>query len=132
MVFTWYRELGLAIEKHSTTTSDLRGGQRTDSQALLEHLFVGLTLDLSISPAVCKTSVLVMVPKSVPEAEGHTDVIHHISGTFQYLKIHQRFQEYSTWNLYNRFKSSKTNISSVTELTSWHTLYWSMAQTVGT
>lgn len=24
MVFTWYRELGLAIEKHSTTTSDLK------------------------------------------------------------------------------------------------------------
>lgn len=36
MVFTWWRELGLAMEKHSTTTSDLQGdnGRKRRSSSL--------------------------------------------------------------------------------------------------
>ena len=84
MVFTWYRELGLAIEKHSTTTSDLKGrhGRGYFNSGRTRIHAAGLTnAEISIiSPAVCKTPVLMMVSESIPEAKGHTDIIHHISG----------------------------------------------------
>ena len=32
MVFTWYSELGLAMEKQSTTTSDLKGGEEGEAE----------------------------------------------------------------------------------------------------
>lgn len=39
-----------------------------------------------VSPAVREATVLVVVTKSVPEAERHTDVVHHISRALQYLQ----------------------------------------------
>ena len=38
-----------------------------------------------VSPAICKAPVLVVVPKRVPEAEGHADVVDHVPGALQYL-----------------------------------------------
>ncbi len=82
MVFTWYRELGLAIEKHRTTTSDLKGTRRTNSlkSESTKQVLEDNVAFYNVSPAVCKTSVLMMVSKCIPETKGHTDVIHHISG----------------------------------------------------
>lgn len=84
MVFTWYRELGLAIEKHSTTTSDLkeRGGRHSLNPGSTSIVLADWSdpIFYNTLPAVCKTPVLVVVPESIPETEGHTDFIHHISG----------------------------------------------------
>lgn len=37
-------------------------------------------------PPISKATVFVVVSKSVPEAEGDTDIIYHISGAFQHLQ----------------------------------------------
>lgn len=84
MVFTWYRELGLAIEKHNTTTSDLKLKYNTRGLNSGTTHTVGAkhqsANDEANLPAVRKTTVLMVVSKSVPEPKGHADVVHYISG----------------------------------------------------
>lgn len=96
MVFTWFRELGLAIEKQRTTTSDLKGNHTKS----LYHLLIFFLLLLWFLPSPIHLMLIIMSQleqkdqtlKYISESCKQPDKLPHFSINTAWVRFHIALQ----------------------------------------